>query len=253
MVPKELLGTVSRYVNSISRQHRTPYVAFVFDVGKSKYRLGIFPGYKGNRAPNPERTWFVKFFRKVVDAMGVTNFGIEGVEADDIIATLSTHAAAAFNDENVTTIIAGNDKDYKQLLTHHVRQFIPEKNWVYTRETFTNQFGFAPSKFTLYQALIGDSVDNISGIVGSSEHERAKTIVSMCSDVDEIISASQSNVEVFSGLRISRDHLERNLKLVTLLRDVDVSATGDNYLRRDVNDDAMQDIFFLPQYEAEDK
>ena len=250
MVPKDLIATISRYANAISRQHMTPHVAFVFDLGKSAYRLSIFDGYKGQRAPNPERTWFVKLFRSVVDAMGVTNYGVEGVEADDIIATLCQQSIAAFDDENVVTIIAGCDKDFKQLLTHHIRQFIPDKNWVYTRQTFVSQFGFEPKNFTLYQALIGDNADNISGAIGSTELVRAKAIVSKCTSIDEIIeTANKCDDHVFRGLSDSRELLERNLKLVTLLQDVPVTATGDGYRRRNVDDDKMQELYFLPAYE----
>ena len=56
MAPADLVSTISRYTNAISRQHMTPYVGFVFDLGKSAYRLNIFNGYKGQRTPNPERT-----------------------------------------------------------------------------------------------------------------------------------------------------------------------------------------------------
>lgn len=248
MAPADLISTISRYTNAISRQHMTPYVGFVFDLGKSAYRLNIFNGYKGQRTPNPERTWFVKLFKSVVDAMGVPNYGIEGVEADDIIATLCQQTSVAFDDENAVTIIAGSDKDFKQLLTYHIRQFIPDKNWVYTRQTFVNQFGFEPKNFTLYQALIGDAVDNISGVIGPSELVRAKAIASKCTSVDEVIEMANTGDQVYHGLSNSKELLERNLKLVTLLQNVPVTATGDDYRRKNVDDDKMQDLYFLPAY-----
>ena len=251
--PSAILATVARHVGYLLVQHETPLVGFAFDDGHSTHRIAIYKGYKATRTPNPERTWFVKLFRDIVTAMGVPTFAQPGVEADDIVATLTAKYKVALDDDNAIFLIGGNDKDYRQLLTYHVRQYVPDKNWIYTRETFVNLFGFDPARFVLYQALCGDLADNVPTVIGYGAKVRGCKIVQECATIDEIIANAVSGTSpVYSGLAVVENELRRNLSLVTLLRDLDIPLTTDSFNRGLVDDEKMQDVFHTPPFQKEE-
>jgi DNA polymerase-1 len=87
----------------LSRHHPT-HVVSVYDVGKSAYRTTIYPNYKKNRKHNQERELFIRYFRAIMESSGVCCISAEGVEADDIVATIVNRRMDIFG-ENIATVI----------------------------------------------------------------------------------------------------------------------------------------------------
>ena len=102
----------------------------------------------------------VEPLREAVAALGWPVLVIDGVEADDVIATLSEHAKA----DGWRTVISTGDKDFAQLVDERVLLVNTMSNEKLDIEGVKKKFGIPPEKFLDYLTLIGDAIDNIPGV-----------------------------------------------------------------------------------------
>lgn len=144
------------------RQPRQLAVAFDESLSSS-FRNELYPDYKANREPAPaDLKYQFQVCRALVQALGLTGLGSERYEADDLIATLAARAQA----QGQPVVILSRDKDLAQLLQPQDRM------WDYASDVWMDaaavaaKFGVGPEQMLDYQALVGDSVDNIPGIKG---------------------------------------------------------------------------------------
>jgi DNA polymerase-1 len=139
------------------------YVAVVFDRARRTFRNDLYPEYKAHRPDPPEE--LVPQFALVhesVRAMNVAELGIEGFEADDLIATYARLARA----EGHQVTIVSSDKDLMQLVGPGVVMLDAMKNRTIGPEQVREKFGVGPDKVIDVQAFAGDSTDNIPGVPG---------------------------------------------------------------------------------------
>lgn len=140
-------------------------------------RQDVYPHYKSNR---PEVGVVERAARKRVfeelQRLGYNVAWCQGFEADDVIATL----AKAYGQWCPDVRIVGPDKDMAQCITDSVRQFIPPvagKDWeVRDRAGVMKKFGVPPELMPLWQALCGDSADNVPGVLGIGEVRAARIV-----------------------------------------------------------------------------
>lgn len=142
-------------------QPAVAHCAVAFDESlASCWRNAHYPEYKANRPPADEATLYqLALCRAVTEALGVPVLADEAYEADDYIATLARLSRRP-------VVIVSRDKDLQQLLSGRVSLLDPKDNSLATVETFSRAFGFPPHVFPDYQALTGDSVDNVPGVAG---------------------------------------------------------------------------------------
>ena len=160
--PTNVVYMVARLILRLLRDERPHRFAFVMD-GKGKtFRHERFDAYKSQRPPTPEDlVRQLAPLKELLELLAVPVLVSEGCEADDCIASL----AARLRDDYPVVII-GADKDLKQCLHDNVVLWDPaaKDEKITTLADFTAESGMAPSSWPDYQALVGDSSDNIPGV-----------------------------------------------------------------------------------------
>lgn len=162
--PTNALYSVLRLGLRLLREERPRYAAFVMDGRGPSFRADIFPAYKAQREKMPEP--LAQQMDPIVSGMKLLGFPVlreEGVEADDTIATLAARCKAAG-----PVVIIGADKDLRQCLDEQVLLWDPsgKQEKLTTLRDFQADFPPGPAFWPDFQALTGDSSDNIPGVPG---------------------------------------------------------------------------------------
>lgn len=171
----EATGAVYGVVNmlrSLVKQYDPNYMAVVFDAKGPTFRDEMYSEYKAQRPPMPDDLRSqVQPLYDVIEAMGLPMIVLPGVEADDVIGTLSVLA----KQKGWHTLISTGDKDLAQLVNPEVTLIDTMKNAITGPEEVVEKFGIGPELIIDYLALMGDKVDNIPGVPGVG----AKTALAM--------------------------------------------------------------------------
>lgn len=158
--------------------------------GVHAFRYDLQEDYKSNRKPMPEDLKIqLNILQKLLEALGFRVIIREGVEADDVAASIAK-LAQAHGDE---AVVLTSDKDLFQILSPHIKIMRPIKHGVsraeiYDTKTFTEEYGFPPSSMADYLALYGDSSDNIKGVKGIGD-VTAKKLLAEYPTIEAIFSA----------------------------------------------------------------
>ncbi|MGQ0528287.1 MAG: DNA polymerase I [Panacagrimonas sp.] len=215
-------------------------LAVVFDPPGKTFREDIYPEYKANRGATPEdlKTQFPLVI-ELCEAMGLKVLQIPGVEADDVIGTLATQAAAKGQD----VLIVTGDKDMAQLVTANVHLLDTMKNRRMDPAGVQEKFGVPPLRIVDYLALMGDASDNIPGVPGVGEKTAAKLIAEHGS-LDAVIAAAPSiKGKLGENLRACVDVvLPRAKDLATIRTALELSFTPEDLTPRGA-DEALLEAF----------
>ena len=144
-------------------KHPLTHIAAIFDASGKSFRNEIYKEYKAHRPPAPED--LVPQFplvRQAAKAFGLPVIEMDGLEADDIIASYATQAEKA----GAKTTIISSDKDLMQLISKNTLMLDTMKDKIIDIAGVKEKFGVAPDRVTHIQALIGDSSDNVPGAPG---------------------------------------------------------------------------------------
>ena len=154
-----MFGVVNA-IKHLQRKYQGAKLIMVFDAKGTNFRHDIFPEYKANRSPaHDDLIVQIEPLYKIVRAMGFHFLCEDGVEADDVIATLSRFA----NEKGIETIIASGDKDLFQLVGDNIKQ-LDMKGKLFSEEDVKEKMGVKPNQILDLLALTGDSSDNIPGV-----------------------------------------------------------------------------------------
>ena len=172
--PTGLLTGFANLVDSLHRDHSTDYLVFALDAKGKTFRNDIYPEYKANRDPAPDD--LVKQLPVAIDwitQMGFANLMREGYEADDIITTVTKFA----KEKGMKVRIVSHDKDLYQMIEDgHVEMYDSVKREVVNEQTCIDKFGVHPRDFINFQAILGDSSDNVPGVKGIGKVGASKLI-----------------------------------------------------------------------------
>ncbi len=159
---KGVIGMIRKLVSDYAGDQ----VVVVFDAKGPTFRNEIYPEYKANRPPMPEELREqIEPIHNAIRAMGLPLICIGGVEADDVIGTLSVQAAAGARE----VVISTGDKDMAQLVNDHVTLINTMNNTAMDCDGVVKKFGVPPELIVDLLALMGDKVDNIPGVAGVGE------------------------------------------------------------------------------------
>lgn len=158
-----------RTIESLAKSYSCSRVILAADKGKSAYRLGIFPEYKGNRKATykdqteEEKKEFEEFLADFEDALKLATLRypqlrFQGVEADDIIGSIVKLAP------NTKFWLISSDRDFDQLICENVSRFCFFTRKEITVNTFEAKYDCKPSEYISLKVLMGDSGDNVPGI-----------------------------------------------------------------------------------------
>ncbi|SFV61167.1 DNA polymerase I [hydrothermal vent metagenome] len=172
--PTGLLTGFVNLVDTLRRDHSTDYLVFALDAKGKTFRNEMFPEYKDNRDEAPEDLKKqLPVAIEWIEQMGFANLTREGYEADDIIATVTKFA----REKNLKVCIVSHDKDLYQLIDDgEVVIYDAVKHQEVDEEACIAKFGVHPKDFINFQALLGDSSDNVPGVKGIGKVGAAKLI-----------------------------------------------------------------------------
>ncbi len=160
-------------------EEQPEYLTVTFDVHAPTFRHKMYADYKGTRKPMAEELrQQVPVIKDVLRAMNIEIIEKEGLEADDLLGTIS-HMCEA---EGMDVSIISGDRDTLQLATEHVKIRIPKtkqgKTEVedYNAGDVIEKYGVTPKEFIDVKALMGDASDNIPGVPGVGEKTATKII-----------------------------------------------------------------------------
>ena len=216
----EPTGAIYVMLNMLRRLLKdTPadYIACVFDARGKTFRDALYPAYKANRTPMPDDLAVqIEPLKEAIVALGWPLLEIEGVEADDVIGTLTRQAER----DGMKITISTGDKDFAQLVSDRVTLVNTMTNEVLDEAGVEAKFGVKPGRFTDYLALMGDSIDNVPGVEKVGAKTAAKWIAQYGSLDDIMKGASDVGGAVGDNLRKSLDWLPRGRELLTIKCDV---------------------------------
>src|SRR5687767_9158596 len=161
--PTGAIYGVLNMLRKLATDYKPAALACVFDAKGRTFRDAEYADYKANRTPMPDDlSSQVEPLREAVAALGWPVLVIEGVEADDVIATLADQATR----HGWRTVISTGDKDLTQLVDEHVLWINTMSNEKLDPAGVQAKFGVPPDKVVDYLALVGDAIDNIPGVDG---------------------------------------------------------------------------------------
>ena len=210
----------------LEQQWPAEYRACVFDAKGKTFRDDLFAEYKANRPAMPDDLAVqIGPIHEAVRAMGWPVLEIPGVEADDVIGTLTAHARR----DGLRTVIVTMDKDLAQLVDERVelldtmsRDGGPPRRL--DRAAVVARFGVPPERIVDYLMLVGDSVDNVPGVEKVGPKTAARWLTEYGSLDGLLQHAGQISGVAGDNLRKAVDWLPTARALVTVRTDADLSA-----------------------------
>jgi DNA polymerase-1 len=224
-VTNAVYGFTSMLVKVLADE-RPDYVAVVFDAPGATFRDDLDVEYKAGRKETPDL--FVPqlpLIREVVDALKLPVLEVTGVEADDVIATLATQAAA----DGIDTVVVTGDRDSYQLVSDpHVKVLYNRRGVsdyvLYDEAGIIERTGVTATQYPDYAALRGDPSDNLPGVPGIGEKTASKlvstygTLEGIFEHLEELPPRQRQN------LGEARDRVFLNRQMSRLVRDLDLEV-----------------------------
>jgi DNA polymerase-1 len=245
----EPVGAVYGFANSLLHAVSTlhpEYVVAAWDGPAPTFRHEADERYKATRRPTPDdlRPQIARV-RSLLDAFRIPVVEVPGFEADDVVGTLATQAAA----RDVDVVILTLDNDMVQLVGGPVRvqMYRPyQRDYVmYDRDAVHERWGFEPLQIIDYKALVGDTSDNIPGVKGIGEKgavaliQQWGSVEAMLDHLDEV-----TPPRARTALEAGRDDAVHSKTMATIVRDVPgVELDLDACVVADYDRDAVLEMF----------
>lgn len=160
-------------------EEQPEYLTVAFDVHAPTFRHEMYDAYKGTRKPMAEELrQQVPVMKEVLKAMGICVIEKAGLEADDLIGTLSKRCEA----QGMEVAVLSGDRDLLQLATDRVKIRIPKTKQGrtevedYYAADVKERYQVTPKEFIDVKALMGDASDNIPGVPSIGEKTATKII-----------------------------------------------------------------------------
>lgn len=221
-VPTGAVYGVANMLRKLMNDYQPEHIAVVFDSKSKTFRHDLYDQYKANRTAMPDELRVqIQPLHDLIKAMGVPLIVVDGVEADDVIGTLTVQAKQA----GYPVLISTGDKDLAQLVNSHVILLNTMTNVTLNEKGVVEKFGVKPSQIVDYLALVGDTSDNIPGVpkVGP---KTAQKWLQQYGSLDAIVAnAHEISGKVGEYLRESLSQLPMNVELVTVKCDVPLDLT----------------------------
>src|SRR5215831_4014511 len=192
------------------------YFAVVFDAPGKTFRDEWYPEYKANRTPMPDPLAAqIAPLHELIRTHGWPLIMVEGVEADDVIGTLSRKAEAA----GMETLISTGDKDLAQLVTPRVTLMNTMSNEKLDEAAVAAKFGVPASRVLDLLTLTGDAIDNVPGVAKVGPKTAAKWLADYGTLDNVIAHAAEIGGVVGDNLRATLDWLPKARTLLTVKTD----------------------------------
>ena len=188
--PTGLLTGFTHFIERVEKEHTTDYLVFALDSKGPTFRNEIDPNYKANRSTPPEElSMQLPIAIEWIEKMGFHSIAMSGFEADDVIASLTIEAKK----KGYKVRVVSHDKDLYQLIDDdNVILVDAIKRKEINEDECFDKYGIHPYQFTDYQAILGDSADNVPGVKGIGKVGAQKllsqydTLKNVYAHIDEI-------------------------------------------------------------------
>jgi DNA polymerase-1 len=250
-VTNAVYGFTTMLIKLLAEQ-RPDYVTVAFDRGRPAHRTDILPDYKANRSESPDdfRSQIPLVF-EVLDALKIPHVGVDGCEADDVIATYATVA----REEGIDTLIVTGDRDAFQLIDDtttvlYTRRGISD-TVLMDAKAVEEKYGVGPDRYAMLSALRGDPSDNIPGVPGVGEKTAAKLLIEF-GDLDGIF----ANLDKVKGKKLPttlaeyEDAVRVGYAVTQLQRDLQVPEPIEALGMGDVDGEAVRRLFATLEFRS---
>ncbi|MFD4368733.1 DNA polymerase I [Rhodococcus sp. NPDC058521] len=236
-------GFTSMLINLL-RDEKPTHLAAAFDVSRQTFRADKFPEYKANRSKAPDEfRGQVDITKDVLGAMGIPVMAVEGFEADDIIATLTTQAQAL----GYRVLVVTGDRDSLQLVTEDVTVLYPKRGVSeltrFTPAAVEEKYGLTPGQYPDFAALRGDPSDNLPGIPGVGEKTATKWIREYGDLAGLVDNIDKVRGKVGDALRENVANVLLNRELTEMVRDLTLDYTPDQLALAPWDREAIHALF----------
>ena len=189
-------------------------IAVAFDHSRKTFRNEIYSQYKAQRKETPkELVSQFPLIKKMLKAMGICTLEVEGIEADDIIGTLSKQL------DGEKYLLSG-DRDLLQLISDNTFVWLTKKGVSVVekvdRKRLKELYGLLPEQIVDLKALMGDSSDNIPGVSGVGE-KTALGLLEQFGDLEKVYkNLDQIKGKLKEKLENDKDSAFLSQKLATI-------------------------------------
>jgi len=239
-LPTNAIFGFSLFLRSLRDLYKPKYLTVALDNASPTFRNTLFPAYKANRSETPpEFIAQMPYIERLLKALRIPILDQEGFEADDMIATV----AEAGRTRGFPVVVVSSDKDLFQLVGDNVLfcRLVPdnkEAEW-FDAAAVEAKMGVPPSKMVDYQALVGDSTDNIPGVPGIGP----KTAVELLKSVESLDALLATTASITK--KRSRELLEQYADQARMSRELARLST------KGVLPDVLPQAFAWPGPDAE--
>lgn len=234
-----------KMLHKILEQEQPTHVAVCFDKGKNTFRHKKYPEYKAQRKPtDPELVEQFPLIREVLSLNGYRCLESDDFEADDLMGTLAKKAAA----EGDEAVIFSGDKDLLQVLGDHITVVSGKKQLTdlvkVDENNFREKYGLAPIRLIDIKGLMGDTSDNIPGVVGVGEKTALKllttyeTVENLYDHLEEL-----PKNKLLEKLTRDRDMAFLSKELATIITDVPLSVSWEDLIPREKDFDRLMALY----------
>ena len=207
------------FINAMRRMRACvapTHIAVIWDGGLDDERTEALPEYKAERDPMPDDLELqLDALDEWLEAAGMHSWCHEGVEADDVIGTLTRQAEAA----GLPVVIASSDKDFFQLINPNVHLLNPndKTDTLWQAEQVRAKTGVEPSQIIDWLSLVGDAVDGIPGVRGVGPKTATKLLLEYGTAENLYSNLNAVKPDGLQGrLREATTEVQRNQDLVAL-------------------------------------
>ena len=245
--PTGAIRGVIAMLKRLEKDYPNSKIAVIFDAKGKTFRDDIYSDYKAQRPPMPDDLRSqVQPVYDIINAMGFPLLIIDGVEADDVIGTLTQQAT----EKGIDVVVSTGDKDMAQLVNEHVTLVNTMTETTLDIAGVKEKFGIPPELIIDFLALMGDKVDNIPGVPGVGE----KTALALLQNLGGI-NAIYEDLEAvrtlaFRGAKTMPEKLADNKEmadlsylLATIKCDVVLDVTVDELINQPRDIDALHALF----------
>jgi len=239
-----IYGFLSMLVNLIKAEKPT-HMAIAFDTSRHSFRTDEYPEYKATRSETPnEFKGQIPLLQDCLAAMSIPVLTKEGIEADDILATLARQGS----EKGYDVLVVSGDRDSIQLVNDEVTLLYPSVQGVsqlkrYDPIAVQERYGVRPEQYPDIAALVGETSDNLPGVPKVGEKTAVKWLTQF-GTLDELLERSGEIKGVVGGnLREHIEDVRRNRRLNRLLNDVELPVGPDELAVAPIDAQAVRDIF----------
>lgn len=225
---------------SLIEREKPDYLVVAMDSKTPSFRVKLYPEYKAHRPPMPEdMPSQIQRIEQILEAMRIPVVRVEGYEADDVIGTLASKAAAA----GVAAYICSKDKDMLQLLDERICTYDIKTGQRYDLKLMLEELGLTPQQFIDVLALQGDTADNIPGVpdVGPKTAlqwiQQYGSLESLYAHADEIGGKRGENLRKF------KEQVFLSRQLVVIHRQIPIEFDKQAFARKEGDREKLAQIF----------